>query len=46
VKSVKALPDLAAKEWPAAAKAQPERFSNSSLLKELDDSGFIDRLYQ
>jgi NitT/TauT family transport system substrate-binding protein len=46
VKGVKALLDLAAKERPEATKAPPERFINSSLLKELDDSGFIDRLYQ
>ena len=46
VNGVKALLDLAAKERPGAAKAPPERFINSSLLRELDDSGFIDRLYQ
>jgi hypothetical protein len=46
VNGVKALLDLAAKERPEAAKAPPERFINSSLLRELDDSGFIDRLYQ
>jgi NitT/TauT family transport system substrate-binding protein len=46
VKGVKALLDIAAKERPEAAKVQPERFINATLLKELDDSGFIDRLYQ
>jgi NitT/TauT family transport system substrate-binding protein len=46
VKGVKALLDLAAKERPEAAKVSPERFINATLLKELDDSGFIDRLYQ
>ncbi len=46
IKGVKALLDLAAKERPEAAKLAPERFVNISLLKELDDSGFIDRLYQ
>jgi ABC-type nitrate/sulfonate/bicarbonate transport system substrate-binding protein len=46
IKGVKALLDLAAKERPEAAKLSPERFVNLSLLKELDDSGFIDRLYQ
>jgi NitT/TauT family transport system substrate-binding protein len=46
VKGVKALLDLAAKERPEAAKAQPERFINTTLLKELDDSGFIDALYK
>jgi len=46
VRGVKALLDLAAKERPEAAKAQPERFINTTLLKELDDSGFIDGLYR
>ena len=46
IKGVKALLDLAAKDRPEAAKAAPERFINSSLVKELDDSGFIDRLYR
>lgn len=46
VKGIKALLDLAAKERPEAAKVAPERFVNLTLLKELDDSGFIDRLYQ
>ena len=43
---IKALLDLAAKERPEAAKVAPERIMNVSLLKELDDSGYIDRLYQ
>ena len=43
---IKALLDLAAKERPEAAKVPPERIMNSTLLKELDDSGFIDRLYR
>jgi hypothetical protein len=43
---IKALLELAAKERPDAAKVLPERIMNVSLLKELDDSGFIDRLYQ
>ena len=46
VKGIKALLDLAAKDRPEAAKVSPERFVNLTLLKELDDSGFIDRLYQ
>lgn len=46
VKGIKALLDLAAKDRPEAAKIPPERFANLTLLKELDDSGFIDRLYQ
>lgn len=43
---IKALLDLAAKERPEAAKVPPERIMNVSLLKELDDSGYIDRLYK
>jgi NitT/TauT family transport system substrate-binding protein len=43
---IKALLDLAAKERPEAAKVPPERMMDISLLKELDDSGAIDRLYQ
>jgi NitT/TauT family transport system substrate-binding protein len=43
---IKALLELAAKERPDAAKVPPERIMNTSLLQELDDSGFIDRLYQ
>jgi NitT/TauT family transport system substrate-binding protein len=46
IKGVKALLDLAAKDRPEAARAAPERFVNVSLLKELDDSGFIDGLYK
>jgi len=44
LKGVKALLELAAKDRPEAARAAPERFVNVSLLKELDDSGFIDGL--
>lgn len=43
---IKALLELAAKERPEAAKVPPERMMNISLLKELDESGFIDRLYK
>ncbi len=43
---IKALLELAAKDRPEAANVPPERIMNISLLKELDDSGFIDRLYQ
>ncbi len=43
---IKALLDLAAKERPDAAKIAPERIMNVSLLKELDDSGYVDRLYK
>ena len=46
LKGIKALLDLAAKERPEAARVSPERMVNATLLKELDDSGFIDRLYQ
>ncbi len=46
LQGVKALLDLAAKERPEAGQVPPERFMNVTLLKELDDSGFIDRLYQ
>lgn len=46
IKGIKALLELAAKERAEAAKISPERFVNLTLLKELDDSGFIDRLYQ
>jgi len=46
IKGVKALLDLAAKDRPEAARTAPERFVNVSLLKELDDSGFIDGLYK
>ena len=46
VKGVKALLDLAAKDRPEAAKAAPERFINTTLLRELDDSGYIDGLYR
>ncbi len=46
LKGIKALLDLAAKDRPEAGQVPPERFINVTLLKELDDSGFIDRLYQ
>ncbi len=46
IKGLRALLELAAKERPEAAKIPPERFANASVLKELDESGFIDRLYQ
>jgi NitT/TauT family transport system substrate-binding protein len=43
---IRALLELAAKERPEAVKIPPERIMNVSLLKELDDSGYIDRLYK
>jgi len=33
-----------AKKEPKVLKEKPERFIDSSLLKELDESGFIDKL--
>ena len=33
------------KKDPRVLKENPERFSDPSLVKELDDSGFIDALY-
>lgn len=46
IKGTKALLDLAAKDRPEAAEVPPERFVNLTLLKELDESGFIDGLYK
>lgn len=45
-RGIQALLDLAARDRPDAAKVAPERIMNISLLKELDDGGFIDRLYK
>ncbi len=39
------LRELGAKD-PAARAARPERFVDNSIVKELDNSGFIDRLYK
>ena len=39
------LRELGAKD-PAARSARPEQFTDLSIVKELDDSGFIDRLYK
>jgi ABC-type nitrate/sulfonate/bicarbonate transport system substrate-binding protein len=39
------LRELSAKN-PAAQSARPEQFVNSSFVRELDSSGFIDRLYK
>src|SRR5213594_1130279 len=39
------LQELAAKE-PKAGTARPEQFADMSFIKELDSSGFIDRLYK
>jgi NitT/TauT family transport system substrate-binding protein len=46
LKGIKALIDLAAVEKPELRSISPERFVNTTILKEVDDSGFIDRLYR
>jgi hypothetical protein len=46
LKGIKALIDLAATEKPELKNISPERFVNTTILKEVDDSGFIDRLYR
>jgi NitT/TauT family transport system substrate-binding protein len=46
LKGIKALIDLAANEKPEVKNISPERFVNMTILKEVDDSGFIDRLYR
>ncbi len=46
IKGIKALLDLAAKERPEAAGIAPERFVNLTILRDLDESGFMDHLYR
>lgn len=46
IKGIKALLNLAAIEKPELRNISPERFVNTTILKEVDDSGFIDRLYR
>jgi NitT/TauT family transport system substrate-binding protein len=46
LKGIKALIDLAAVDKPELRSISPERFVNTTILKEVDDSGFIDRLYR
>jgi hypothetical protein len=46
LKGIKALIDLAALEKPELKSIPPERFVNTTILKEADDSGFIYRLYR
>jgi NitT/TauT family transport system substrate-binding protein len=46
LKGIKALIDLAANDKPELRNVPPERFVNTTILKEIDDSGFIDRLYR
>jgi NitT/TauT family transport system substrate-binding protein len=42
---IKMILDSLAVKDPRAAKAKPEDFADMRFIKELDDSGFIDRLY-
>ncbi len=46
IKGIKALLDLAVNEKPELRNVSPDRFVNLTILKEIDDSGFIDRLYR
>jgi NitT/TauT family transport system substrate-binding protein len=46
LKGIKALIDLAAIERPEIRTIPPERFVNTTILREVDDSGFIERLYR
>ena len=46
LKGIKALIGLAAMEKPELKNISPERFVNTTILREVDDSGFIDRLYR
>jgi NitT/TauT family transport system substrate-binding protein len=46
LKGVTTLLDFLAKDNPRARSADPRSFIDGSLLKELDDSGFIKKLYQ
>lgn len=45
LKGVTTLLDFYAKENPKARSANPQSFFDNSLVKELDDSGFIKKLY-
>jgi NitT/TauT family transport system substrate-binding protein len=45
-KGIKALLELAAKDRPEAVNIPPERMMNVSLLRTLDESGYIDGLYR
>jgi NitT/TauT family transport system substrate-binding protein len=42
---IKTVLDSITKELPAAKDAKPEDFVDSRFIKELDENGFIDRLY-
>jgi NitT/TauT family transport system substrate-binding protein len=46
VKGVNTLLDFFAKDNPKARTADPKSFIDTSLVKELDDSGFIKKLYE
>jgi NitT/TauT family transport system substrate-binding protein len=46
VEGIKSVLDMMAENEPRAKKANPEDFVEMRFVKELDDSGFIDRLYQ
>jgi hypothetical protein len=42
---IKMILDSVALKDPRAAKAKPEDFAEMRFIKELDESGFMDRLY-
>ncbi|MGH7871714.1 MAG: ABC transporter substrate-binding protein [Candidatus Binatia bacterium] len=46
LKGVTTLLDFYAKDNPRARSANPQNFVDNSLVKELDDSGFIKKLYE
>ncbi len=46
LKGVTTLLDFYAKDNPRARSANPQAFFDNSLVKELDDSGFIKKLYE
>jgi hypothetical protein len=46
LKGVNTLLEFFGKDNPKARSADPKSFIDSSLVKELDDSGFIKRLYE
>ena len=46
LKGVTTLLDFYAKDNPRARSANPQAFLDNSLVKELDDSGFIKKLYE
>ena len=46
VEGIKSVLDMMAENEPRAKKANPEDFVEMRFVRELDESGFIDRLYQ